>query len=247
MPRTTKPKKAEKAKAPPAATPPADAAKPPPSGQLMADRILRAHLVRVASQVQQGKPVSQADLRLLQQVQASETGQAWPDREACATALTEDFKDSVRVGTLYEWVRKGAPIPRTGPIDKLALYRWLACEKRSAGRPIGGSSTPSAAKDKLLERQITKLGLHINTVAGSMVSIDDAAHIFDTAAEDLKTGLLHDLPAKAAEAARTAATDELAAVAVREVVQATLAAVAGTADQLRSRAAKAKQTLQDAS
>jgi hypothetical protein len=213
----------------------------------MADTILRAHLVRVSQRVQRGEAVSQADLKLLQQVQAQETGHAWPDRAACAAGLTEDFKDSVRIGTLYEWVRRGAPIPRSGPIDKLALYRWLACEKRLAGRPVGGSSAPSDQKEKLLERQITKLGLHINTVAGTMVPIDDAAMVIDTAVEDLKTALRHDLPPKAAEAARAAPNDEQAIEAIRALVDHSLTSIADAADQFRLRAVKAKQVLQEAS
>ncbi|MFM2054098.1 MAG: hypothetical protein RL456_2135, partial [Pseudomonadota bacterium] len=203
-------------------------------------------LARIAQRVQRGEQVSQADLRLLQSVQASDTGTAWPDRESCAAELTADFKDAIRVGTLYEWVRRGAPIPRAGPIPKLALYRWLACEKRLAGRPVGGSSAPSDKKEKLLERQIQQIGLKVNTMAGAMVSIDDAALVIDTAVEDLKTALRHDLPPKAAELVRAAGSEELAVEAIREVVDTCLGSIAAAADQYRAKAEKAKQTLQDA-
>ena len=246
MPRRTRTTKAAKAKPDPPAKPPATAPPPAPA-KSMADTILRAHLTRVAQRVQRGESVSQADLRLLQQVQAQETGNAWPDREACAKELTESFKDSIRIGTLYEWVRRGAPIPRAGPIDKLALYRWLACEKRLAGRPVGGSSAPSDKKEKLLERQIQQIGLRVNTMAGAMVSIDDAALVIDTAMEDLKTALRHDLPPKAAEIARAAATAEQAEEEIREAVDQTLASIAAAADQYRAKAAKAKLTLEEAS
>lgn len=245
-----KPKTKQQAKA--AATPAAAAAAasppaaPPSGAKGMADTILRAHLARIAQRVQRGEQVSQADLRMLQSVQASETGTAWPDRESCAAELTADFKDSVRVGTLYEWVRRGAPIPRAGPIPKLALYRWLACEKRLAGRPVGGTSAPSDKKEKLLERQVQHLALKVNTLAGATVSIDDAALVIDTAVEDLKTALRHDLPPKAAELARAAGSDELAVEAIREAVDTCLGAIAAAADQYQAKAEKAKQTLQDA-
>lgn len=213
----------------------------------MADTIARAQLAQIAKKVKTGQTVTQAELQFLQRQQATETGTAWPDREACARELTDAFKDSIRIGTLYEWVRRGATIPRVGPIDKLALYRWLACEKRLAGRPVGGSSAPSDKKERLMERQITKLGLHINTVAGTMVPIDDAAMVIDTAVEDLKTALRHDLPNKAAEVARAAATDELAAEEIRAVVDKALAEIAAKAEQFRDKATKAKQVLQEAS
>lgn len=242
-----RPSKPATAKRP--AKPAAAAAAPTPAAppKSMADTILRAHLVRVSQRVQRGESVSQADLRLLQQVQAQETGNAWPDREACAKELTEAFKDSIRIGTLYEWVRRGAPIPRAEPIDKLALYRWLACEKRAAGRPLGGTSAPSDKKEKLLERQIQQIGLKVNTLSGSMVPIDDAALVIDTAVEDLKTALRHDLPPKAATAARAAVSDEVAVEEIRECVDQALTAIAVAADQFRAKAAKARQTLADAS
>lgn len=230
----------------PAATPPPPVEGQPAAAKSMADTIARAQLAQIAGKVKRGETVTQAELQFLQRQQASETGNAWPDRAACAKELTEAFKDSIKIGTLYEWVRNGAPIPRAGTIDKLALYRWLACEKRMAGRPVGGSSAPSDKKEKLLERQIQQIGLRVNTMAGAMVSIDDAALVIDTAVEDLKTALRHDLPPKAAEVARSAATDEAAVEEIRECVDQALAAIATAADQYRAKAAKAKQTLQDA-
>lgn len=241
--RTTTPR----TQSPPATPPAAPVAAPPAPAKSMADTITRAQLAQIANKVKRGATVTQAELQFLQRQQASESGSAWPDREACAKELTDAFKDSIRIGTLYEWVRRGAPIPRQGTIDKLALYRWLACEKRLAGRPVGGSSAPSDKKERLLERQITKLGLHINTVAGTMVPIDDAALVIDTAVEDLKTALRHDLPSKAAMVARDAGTAELAVDEIRAIVDKVLAEIASKAEQFKAKASKAKQVLQEAS
>jgi ABC-type transporter Mla subunit MlaD len=98
--------------------------------------------------------------------------------------------------------------------------------------------------DRLQPQLMCLLG---STARGFLPRDNDAAMVIDTAVEDLKTALRHDLPPKAAEVARAAASDEEAVEGIREYVDQALSSIASSADQYRARAAKAKQTLQEAS
>lgn len=224
------PKKKQVAPPPPAA--------PPAS---VAQRLLRAYASQLATKLKNKQALSPAEVRILERAAAEESDRAWPDREALCREMTQYYKYQVHQRTVYEWTRHGAPIPRNGPIDKLPVWRWLAAEKRERGRPGSGAVDPEK-NERLLEERIRNWVLKNDTLQGSKISLDEAARVVDAAAEDLKTALRHDMPAKAAEAAREAPTQEAATIQVRAAVDEALAAFASHADAFRSRAERAKQT-----
>lgn len=216
-------------------------AAPPPEAKdkSIAQRMLDVYAATLTAKMRKGQTLTPAEVRLIERAAAEASDRAWPDRDALCREMTTYLKRPVHARTVYEWTRHGAPIPRTGAIDKMPVWRWLAAEKREKGRP--GAATDPERSDRLLDERIRKLVLANDAAAGSKISMDEAAAIIDTAAEDLKTALRHDLPQRAAEVAREAESLEAATIAIRGQVDTALAAFGATAAQLRARAEKARQ------
>lgn len=214
-------------------------AAPPAQAPSLAQRMLQVYAATLTAKMKKGQSLTPAEVRLVERAAAEASDRAWPDRDALCREMTTYLKRQVHTRTIYEWSRHGCPIQRTGPIDKLPVWRWLAAEKREKGRP--GAANDPERSDRLLDERIRKLVLANDAAAGSKISMDEAAAIIDTASEDLKTALRHDLPQRAAEVAREADTVEAAAIAIRSQVDAALAAFGATAGQLRARAEKARQ------
>lgn len=119
----------------------------------------------------------------------------WQNRKACADELSRDLGHIVAVRVLYEWKRQGAPIPRTGPILKMAVWRWLATEKRAQGRP--GDPACATLKERKTEAEVQLLKARLAETSGRMAAEarDAARQTIIRLATDIRQAFVTRLPA----------------------------------------------------
>jgi hypothetical protein len=118
----------------------------------------------------------------------------WQNRKACADELSRDLGHIVAVRVLYEWKRQGAPIPRTGPILKMAVWRWLATEKRAQGRP--GDPACATLKERKTEAEVQLLKARLAETSGRMAAEarDAARQTIIRLATDIRQAFVTRLP-----------------------------------------------------
>ena len=190
MPKPAKPVKAAASKT----------AKPKaPEQPEQADLVMRGFLASVAAKIVKKEKITPAEVKLLREFHAEKQETAWVNREAMCRELTDALGTPVHTRTTYEYQRHGAPIPRSGPIDKAAFWRWLAIEKRGKGRP-GDDSKKDLEREKL-RHEVELLKGKVDTLHRETVPTADVRATLATVCEDLKTALRIDLPGKAIELA----------------------------------------------
>jgi len=201
----------------------------PPAKPDPHDTITSALVAQFVRKAEAGHNLKPDEWRLL--LESREQEQVWKDRKECADELGKGLNRVVGVRTLYEWKRQGAPVPTKGPIRKMDMWRWLACEKREAGRP--GEQGPAASlREQKLEKEVAILGAKLASLSGAMLDADEARAVVITAMEDIRTVLRHDLPARAVEMAQSKGTEE-AAEGIREMIDASLSNLATAAEKFR--------------
>lgn len=185
-------------------------AKPPPQSPPvpLSDPalIIRQSLVRqYAQKAKAGQNLKPEEWRLL--LDDRDREHTWPDRKTCAAALTKDLGFHVGLRQIYEWKRLGAPIPSRGAIYKVEVWKWLATEKRERGRPTDGTCSTNLREQKL-EVEVGILSAKLSALSGAMIDADEARASAIAAADDVRTALLYDLPARACELAACKGTED---------------------------------------
>lgn len=207
--------------------------------QMTPELVKKGFLASLAKKLTTGQKVSPADTRLLLELSAEQTGSAWPTRQAMCADLSEALGETIHVRKTYEYQRHGAPIPRSGPIDKAAFWRWMAIEKREKGRP--GDSSKADLERQKLQHEVELLRGKVATLHRETIPAAEVRATIATAVEDLRTALRVDLPAKAVELA-TAHEREEAVEMIRDEIDTRLQALAAAAPAAADRAALAVAT-----
>lgn len=198
---------------------------PPPPSPSPAAILRRAGLSALATKLKAGKALSPHEWRMLSEEEARTSGASWTDRSECAKELSEALQHTIGLRQLYELKRQGAPIPVKGPIEKAALWRWIAIEKRGKGRPGSDDADLDGLKRDNLAKKNALLGIKVDAETGAKIDVVAAEGAIDAACADLRNRLRLDLPPFAIRAATTLAHDD-AAEAIRSEVDRCLGALA---------------------
>jgi hypothetical protein len=162
--------------------------------QTPAEVIKKALVAQYIQKASQGKNLSPDEWRLV--MDDVQVDLCWPDRRSCAKELSKELGRVFGNSTLYELKRQGAPIPTRGPINKQALWKWLALEKREKGKPGEEGGDSRSLREQKLAKEIEMITARLSALQGSMLDADYVESVLRTCAENTRNAFRHDFPVK---------------------------------------------------